>query len=109
MPAGGPGDEPLPDILRWRRPVYSQAADTLIAELVELGGVQSAQDILERFGPLPERRTGEELASVEALLEAKRDELLRHAHESGWDMESLASRIEVQRRAVAGAWTEDRS
>jgi hypothetical protein len=50
MPAGGPGDEPLIDILRWRRPVYSQAADTLIAELVELGGAQSAQVALFRAG-----------------------------------------------------------
>jgi hypothetical protein len=36
MPDGSPGDEPLIDILRWRRPVYSMAVDSLIAELVEL-------------------------------------------------------------------------
>jgi hypothetical protein len=108
MPAGGPGDEPLLDILRWRRPVYSQAVDTLIAELVELGGVQSAEDVLERLGTIPTQPTREELTTLEALLEAKRDELLGHAEVSGWDMESMASRIETQRRAVAQTWIEVR-
>jgi hypothetical protein len=108
MPAGGPGDEPLIDILRWRRPVYSLAADTLIAELVELGGEQSAQGVLDSFGALPTQPTRDDLTAIEASLAAKRDELLRHAEESGWDMESMASRIETQRRAVALAWTDDR-
>jgi hypothetical protein len=108
MPAGGPGDEPLIDILRWRRPVYSQAVDTLIAELVELGGVQSVEDVLERLGTIPTQPTREELTTLEALLEAKRDELLGHAEVSGWDMESMASRIDTQRRAVAQTWTEGR-
>jgi hypothetical protein len=36
VPAGGPGDEPLVDIVHWRRPVYSQQLDELIAELMEL-------------------------------------------------------------------------
>ncbi len=89
-------------------PVNSQAANTLIAELVELGGAQSAQDVLDRLGVLPTQPTRDELNTIDALLEAKRGELIRHAEESGWQMKSMASRIKTQGRAVARAWTDDR-
>lgn len=108
VPAGGPGDEPLIDILRWRRPVYSLAVDSLIAELSELCGGLSVEVLLREHRILWMDRSKADLTRAEALLAAKRDELYRSARASGWDMSSLDERINSQRKAVAGTWSQDR-
>jgi hypothetical protein len=109
MPSGGPGDEPLVDILRWRRPVYSQRIDSLIAELAELSDGLAVEEFLSSQGILWMRETPAELDRAEALLGAKREELYRAARERGWDMEGIDSRINRQRRAVAAAWIHGKS
>ena len=107
MPSGGPGDSPLADILRWRRPVYSLAVDTLIAELVELWGERTPlEEFLRERSILWMNSSGTELARAEAVLTAKRVELYRAAKTRGWDMKGLDSRIEGQREAVAATWNQ---
>jgi hypothetical protein len=101
VPAGGPGDEPILDILRWRRPVYSRAVDSLIAELVELWGGLNVEGYLNEHRNL---MGGPQLAAAEELLAAKRNELYRSARTNGWDMESLDARLQAQRQAVDNAW-----
>ena len=46
MPNGKPGDHPLTDIVVHRRRVYSQTADALVIEIVELGGQREIADML---------------------------------------------------------------
>ena len=104
MPAGGPGDEPMVDILRWRRPVYSRSVDSLIAELVELWGGPNVNSFLKEHGILSMRPRGPRLAATEALLTAKRSELYESARARGWDMQSLDVRLQTQRQAVEDAW-----
>jgi hypothetical protein len=105
MPAGGPGDEPLVDILRWRRPVYSLVVDGLIAELAELWDGTSLEAFLNAQRILWMRRTPDDLAHAEIVLAKKRDELYEDALARGWEMEDLNTRIEAQRKAVAAAWS----
>lgn len=45
--AGGPGGDPIIDIVTYRLPVFSPTADLLIAEIVALGGRRELQD---RYG-----------------------------------------------------------
>jgi hypothetical protein len=104
MPAGGPGDEPIVDILRWRRPVYSPAVDSLIAELVELWGGLNVEGYLKEHRILRVKPSGPQLAAAEELLAAKRNELYRSARTNGWDMQSLDARLQAQRQAVDDAW-----
>lgn len=104
MPAGGPGDEPLVDILHWRRPVYSQSVDVLVAELAELWDVPRLEEFLRKHRILWMERTPSRLERAESVLATKRDELYASALERGWDMESLDERIAAQRRAIANAW-----
>jgi hypothetical protein len=105
MPAGGPGDEPVLDILRWRRPVYSVVVDSLIAELAELWDGTSLEAFLSTQRILWMRRTPDDLAHAEIVLAKKRDELYEDARVRGWDMEDLDTRIEAQQKAVAEAWS----
>jgi hypothetical protein len=107
VPAGSPGDEPLIDILRWRRPVYSLVVDSLVAELAELWDGASLESFLKDQRILWMDRSHGELARAEAELAAKRDELYRSAEASGWDMSSMDKRITAQREAVAAAWSQE--
>ena len=109
MPSGGPGDSPLTDILHWRRPVFSLAVDSLIAELAELwGNVFGLEEFLSERTILWMEHSGAELARAEEELIAKRDELHSAAKANGWDMEGLDARIKAQGQAVAAAWEGSR-
>ena len=46
MPNGRIGDHPLTDIVYHGRRVYSEKADALVREVVELGGQDQIQDLL---------------------------------------------------------------
>lgn len=104
VPSGGPGDNPVADILRWRRPVYSQSVDILIAELAELLNGIAVEDFLRDERILRMKRSDAELTRAEGVLVAKRDELYQSAAASGWDMDDMDERINAQRDAVAAAW-----
>jgi hypothetical protein len=47
MAAGGPGDDPIVDIVHYRLPVFSPDVDLLVAEIVALGGEREVRD---RYG-----------------------------------------------------------
>ena len=106
MPAGGPGDGALIDIVHWRRPVYSPQVDSLIAEIAELWGGLALETFLRDQRILWMKRSDGELARAERVLIAKRDELYESAVARGWDMESVDERIKAEREAVAAAWKE---
>ena len=106
MPSGGPGDHPVPDIVHWRRPVYSLEVDTLIAELSELLDAPRLEEFLDGQRITWMDPAVDELARAQTALAAERDRLYRSAQARGWDMESMDRRMSAQREAVAAAWAE---
>lgn len=108
MPSGGPGDNPVADIVQWRRPVYSLSVDTLISELAELLNGNALESFLRDEQILWITRSEAELTRAEGALIAKRDEQYEWAQRSGWDMELMDERIKAQREAVAAAWKNNK-
>lgn len=94
MAAGGPGDDPITDIVTYRLPVFSPAADLLIAEIVALGG---RREIEERYGAFywgpPSFK--HELDSARPMPPNLEDELIL-----------VRDRLEIEGRS--GGWEVDR-
>lgn len=73
MPNGKPGDHPLTDIMHGRR-VYSERADDLVREIVEMGAESRVSRLLTgRFDDFK----NPDVAELERVLTDLRDELAR--------------------------------
>lgn len=95
VPAGGPGDDPITDIITYHLPVFSPEADLLIAEIVALGGERELRDRygafywgppsfkheLDSLRPFPPDLVGE--------LSAIRDRLEAQGRDGGWEVDRL--------------------
>jgi hypothetical protein len=79
MPNGKRGDDPLPDILHWKILRYSSKADTLIAEIVQLGGRAELERTFNFSDP-------PQLPEFEKSLEEIRDRLSCEAKQRGWEV-----------------------
>jgi hypothetical protein len=79
MPNGKKRDHPLTDILHWKLRTFSEKADNLIAEIVQLGGRRELEKIFNLFAPPP-------LPEFEKSLQEIRDRLFREAKERGWEV-----------------------
>jgi len=79
MPNGRKGDDPFLDILHWRIRRYSEVADRLIAEIVQLGGRTELERTFNLFVPPP-------LPEFERALQEIRDRLYKEAKERGWEV-----------------------
>ncbi len=79
---GKPGDDPITDIVEYRLAVFAPAVDTLIAEIVALGGEQELRERgLDGLRPLP--------SNLEQELRQVRDRRVRKGRESGWEVDRL--------------------
>jgi hypothetical protein len=76
MPNGKPGDHPLTDILVHKRRSFSRETDSLIAEIVRLGGRKELESKFNFFSPPP-------IPEFEKSLREMRERLLREAKEIG--------------------------
>jgi hypothetical protein len=106
VPAGGPGDSPITDIVTYRLPVFSPEVDLLIAEIVALGGEREIRDRygafywsppsfkheLDSLRPFPDDLAGD--------LRAIRDRRVREGTEGGWEVDRL---LNEAREGRAGA------
>jgi len=72
MPNGKPGDHPITDIVTHGFAVYSPTADSLIREIVQLGGEDQISDAL--LAPY-DRFRKQNVAQLESLLTKIRDGL----------------------------------
>jgi hypothetical protein len=82
MPNGKIGDHPLTDILIHNRRVYSERADTLIRDIVALGGKDEISDLLfSDYNPF----TKPDVPKLERVLGEIHDRLEREAHDRGWE------------------------
>jgi hypothetical protein len=79
MANGKKGDHPLTDILNWKTRRYSEKADTLIAEIVNLGGKAELERTFDLFNPPAIEEFERSLLSI-------RDRLHREAKERGWNV-----------------------
>ena len=77
---GKQGDHPLTDILKHNLLVFSKTADTLIREIVTLGGEKELETKFNLFKPPP-------LNVFEAELKMMRDRLKEEAKKRGWEVD----------------------
>ena len=94
MPNGKPGDHPPTDLLHWDSPAFGEPVDSLLREIVKLGG----ESVLDR-SPWRERlldlwpRWGRDeakdakIAALAEPLTQLRDRLKTEAVERGWEVE----------------------
>jgi hypothetical protein len=76
---GTKGDDPILDIIHWKVRRFSEKADRLILEIVQLGGKEELRRTFDLFNPPP-------IESFEDCLEGIRDRLYRQAKERGWEV-----------------------
>jgi hypothetical protein len=93
-PNGKPGDHPVTDLLHWNTTVYGEPVDSLLREILELGGEKildgapwrdQVWDLWPRWG-----RSGAKDAEISAWVEPLtqlRDRLKAEARERGWEVE----------------------
>lgn len=82
MPNGKVGDHPLTDILVHGRRVYSERADNLIRQIVELGGTDRIADMLIRdFNDLARP----DVPQLERILSDIHAHLASDAQARGWE------------------------
>ncbi len=95
MAATGPGVDPITDIVTYRLPVLSPAADLLIAEIAALGGRQEIEEryglfywgppsfkhLLDSLRPMP--------LDLDVELRIVRDRLESERRAGGWEVDRL--------------------
>lgn len=103
MAAGGPGHDPITDIVRYGVKVFSPEADLLIAEIVALGGEQELRDRYGAFywGPPSFAHELDSLRPISpdfvAELSATRDQLERQRRLGGWEVDRLLAEARKNR------------
>jgi hypothetical protein len=76
---GNKGDDPILDIVYWKTPRFSPEIDSLIAEIVQLGGRAD----IERSFNLSQPPA---LQEFEAALRTLRDTLKKDRKDRGWEI-----------------------
>ena len=76
---GKKGDDPIMDILHWNEPCFSPEIDSLIAEIVKLGGKDDLTRKFNLFSP-------PDLPQFEKSLREMRDNLKSDRKERAWDL-----------------------
>jgi hypothetical protein len=84
MPAGGPGDHPLTDILRFNLDVYSKTCDSLIREISKFTSFDDLYEMFDWFNISSDSKY--KLEEFELQLKAKLSELREKAKNDGWEI-----------------------
>lgn len=79
MPAGGPGDHPVSDIVDYGRRVFSPEADELVREIAQLLSRDRLWELLDWWSPPPVDEFTAQLVQI-------RDRLRRDALDRGWEV-----------------------
>lgn len=84
MAAGGPGDHPLTDIVRFNLNVYNRSCDNLVREISKY---VSLRDLFEMFDWIDNfSATDKQLEKFEKELRLKLSLLKKQAADSGWEI-----------------------
>ena len=83
MVAGGAGDHPLTDIIRFNLDVYSKNCDSLIREISKLVSLNDLFDMFDWFDISKDSKS--KVEEFELLLKAKLQELREKARNDGWE------------------------
>ena len=84
MPAGGPEDHPLTDILRFNLDVYSKTCDSLIREISKFVSLDELFEMFDWFNI--DRNSKSRTDEFEIQLKAKLYELSEKAKNNGWEI-----------------------
>lgn len=79
MPNGKPGDHPITDILIHHRRMFSATIDSLIEEIVRLGGRKEMEASFNLLAPPP-------LPEFEKSLREMHERFLKDAKQRGWEV-----------------------
>jgi hypothetical protein len=91
MAAGGPGDDPITDIVTYQLPVFGPAADRLVAEIHALGGTDEIMSMCRAEYWPPKHHAPDRVASATFLtkLQEIRVRVEADARQRGWEADSL--------------------
>jgi hypothetical protein len=84
MPAGGPGDHPLTDILRFNLDVYSKTCDSLVREISKFTSLDDLYEMFDWFNIASVSKS--KLDEFELQLKATLSELREKAKNDGWEI-----------------------
>ena len=84
MAAGGPGDHPLTDILRFNLSVYNDKCDNLIREIAKYSSTSKLYSMIQWFETIPSGK--KELLEFENKLTETLNDLRESAKDNGWEI-----------------------
>jgi hypothetical protein len=87
VPAGGPGDDPVTDIVPYRLSVFGPEIDLIVAEIVALGARRALYNEYKLFNwtPLSQAQTAD--------LVAFRDRLVAEGRSAGWEIDRTLQEV----------------
>jgi len=85
MAAGGPGDHPLTDIVRFNLEVYNENCDKLVREISKLVSLHELYELFDWFDNFS--ATEQQLTNFENELNIKLNELKLRAQKNGYEIE----------------------
>lgn len=85
MAAGGLGDHPLTDIVRFNLEVYNNRCDELVREISKYVSLQDLFEMFDWFDNFT--ATDKQLERFEKALRLKLKELKKHATDSRWELD----------------------
>jgi hypothetical protein len=84
MAAGGPGDHPLTDIIRFNLDVYNKNCDSLIREISKFVSLDNLFEMYDWFGNQSPQNSQNDKFEIE--LREKLQELREKAKNDGWEI-----------------------
>lgn len=84
MAAGGPGDHPLTDIVKFNLDVYNKTCDSLVREISKFISLYDLSEMFDWFDISPDSKS--KLEDFEAQLKVKLQELKKKANNDGWEL-----------------------
>lgn len=85
MAAGGQGDHPLTDIVKFNREVYNPACDELIRQITKLVSMDRLYEMFPWIDYL--MSTESQYLKFERILKETREQLIIEAIKNGWEIE----------------------
>jgi hypothetical protein len=84
MAAGGPGDHPMTDVVKYNLDVFGKTCDSLIREIAKLVSFFELSEMFDWFEIHPDSQP--EIEKFELQLKEKLQELKEKAKKDGWEL-----------------------
>ena len=84
MAAGGPGDHPMTDIVKYNLDVYSKNCDSLVREISKFVSFYDLSEMFEWFDIDPDSQS--QIEEFEIQLKEKLQEFREKAKKDGWEL-----------------------